>query len=255
MLDNNLDTSEVYIKELSKMIVNLYKLCFEEMGYDLGDTNNDVEYHNYLWGDPIHLYSGKDASDYDHDPTGLLFMGSGFKDYDGPTDGSIGSPEFPQGKGKTMDPNGQYWPFYTFGFGASPKARPNQAYSMRSGVDCCKLAVETLMGYVDKGCKTVGDAIVMYHTGHSTYEKFYQYAITHNYKDIADGRTVTGNEMIQRQNYYQRHLVNYIHMSRKTPLNKSYEILFPLITFISRQEQGVNCEEACKIALKQMNIT
>ena len=44
-------------------------------------------------------------------------------------------------------------------------------------------------------------------------------------------------------------------MSRKTPLNKSYEILFPLITFISRQEQGVNCEEACKIALKQMNIT
>ena len=180
---------------------------------------------------------------------------SNFVDYTGPADGSIGSKDFPQGKGKAMDPNGIYWPFRTFGFGASPTKRPEKAHKQRTGVECCKLAVDTILGYLNKGCKTIGDVIVMYHAGFSTYEKFYDYATKNNYKDIADGRTVTGQEMINRQNYYQQHLVDYVHMSNKTPLTKSYNVLFPLITFISRQEQGVNSEAACKIALKEMGIT
>lgn len=180
---------------------------------------------------------------------------SNFVDYTGPADGSIGSKDFPQGKGKAMDPNGIYWPFRTFGFGASPTKRPEKAHKQRTGVECCKLAVDTILGYLNKGCKTIGDVIVMYHAGFPTYEKFYDYATKNNYKDIADGRTVTGQEMINRQNYYQQHLVDYVHMSNKTPLTKSYNVLFPLITFISRQEQGVNSEAACKIALKEMGIT
>lgn len=180
---------------------------------------------------------------------------SNFVDYKGPADGSIGSKDFPQGKGKAIDPQGIYWPFRTFGFGASPTKRPEKAHKQRSGVECCKLAINTILGYLNKGCKTIGDVIVMYHAGFSTYEAFLDYASKNNYKDIADGRTVTGQEMIQRQNYYQQHLVDYVHMSNKTPLTKSYNVLFPLITFISRQEQGVNSEEACKIALKEMGIT
>lgn len=180
---------------------------------------------------------------------------SNFVDYKGPADGSIGSKDFPQGKGKAMDPQGIYWPFRTFGFGTSPTKRPESAHKQRTGVECCKLAINTILGYLNKGCKTIGDVIVMYHGGFSTYEAFFDYASKHNYSDKADGRTVTGQEMIQRQNNYQQHLVDYVHMSNKTPLTKSYNVLFPLITFISRQEQGVNSEAACKIALQEMGIT
>lgn len=48
-----LDNSEKYFKELSHTIINIYKLYVEEMGYDMGDTNNDIEYKNYLIRDPI----------------------------------------------------------------------------------------------------------------------------------------------------------------------------------------------------------
>ena len=56
-LDNldNLDNSEIIIKDLNRSIVNLYKLCFEEMGYDLGVTYNKIEYKNYLYDNPLHL--------------------------------------------------------------------------------------------------------------------------------------------------------------------------------------------------------
>ena len=37
-----LDESEIYIKELSHTIINLYKLVIEDMGYDMGDTNNEI---------------------------------------------------------------------------------------------------------------------------------------------------------------------------------------------------------------------
>lgn len=50
-----LDESEIYVKELSNTIINLYKLCIEEMGYDMGFTNNEIEYRNYLVNDPISI--------------------------------------------------------------------------------------------------------------------------------------------------------------------------------------------------------
>lgn len=50
-----LDDSEIYVKELTRSIVNIYKLCYEEMGYDLGATYNQVEYHNYLVNEPLYI--------------------------------------------------------------------------------------------------------------------------------------------------------------------------------------------------------
>lgn len=250
-----LDRSETYIKHLSHAIVDIYKLCVEEMGYDFDATNNKIEYRNYLVDDPIRTYNNSYDPLTDNPDNAYSFIASKFVDYNGAPDGSIGSKDFPQGKGKCISPDEQYWPFYTFGFGASPKTKSDKAHSKRSGVECCKLAINTIMNYLNKGCKTIGDVICMYHAGVSTYDEFIKYASTHNYKDIADGRTVSGTEMINRQNYYQQHLVDYTHMSNKTPLERSYKVLFPLITFISRQEQGVNCESACKIALNEMGIT
>lgn len=60
-----MDQSEVYINELSHAIINVYKVCFEEMGYDLGPTNNEIEYHNYLAQDPIYFYRD-DESTYEN---------------------------------------------------------------------------------------------------------------------------------------------------------------------------------------------
>lgn len=58
-----LDESEVYIKEFSHTIINLYKLAIEEMGYDMGLTNNEIEYRNYLVNDPIHFSFNDSAND------------------------------------------------------------------------------------------------------------------------------------------------------------------------------------------------
>ncbi len=58
-----LDESEIYIKELSHAIINLYKLCIEDMGYDMGDTNNKIEYRNYLFDNPIKLKDPFSADD------------------------------------------------------------------------------------------------------------------------------------------------------------------------------------------------
>lgn len=255
---SKMDDSEILFYELNNAIVNIYKLVIEEEGYDLGNTNNDINYINYLPDNPLDFSDIQlEGDDSQTGPNGGGTFGtSPFIDYNGPADGSIGSKVFPQGKGKALDPKGIYWPFYIFGFGASPKTKPDKAKSKRSAIDCCKLAVETVMDYLNKGCKTIGDVICMYHAGMPTYDKFLQYYHSRaGINDIADGRFVSSQEMIQRQNYYQQHLVDYTHMSNRTPLTKSYKVLFPLITFISRQEQGVNCEEVCRIALKEMNIT
>jgi len=56
-----LDRSEICVKEICHTAVNIYKLCIEEMGYDMGNTNNVIDYHNYLAGDPLYFY-GKDES-------------------------------------------------------------------------------------------------------------------------------------------------------------------------------------------------
>ena len=186
----------------------------------------------------------------------ITIQQSEFVDYNGPADGTIGSKAFPQGKGKAMLPRGTYYPFYTFGIGASPKARPEKAYAQRSGVECCKLIINVISDYPKYGCKTIGDIICRYHTGRPTYEEFLKYyGARAGINDIADGRFVSSQEMVVRQNRYQQHLVDYVHMSNKTPFAMTYKVLYPLITFFSRQEQGVNSEEACKIALKEMRIT
>jgi hypothetical protein len=51
----NMDQSEILFQELNRSIVNIYKVCMEEMGYDLYTTENQVEYHNYLINNPIKL--------------------------------------------------------------------------------------------------------------------------------------------------------------------------------------------------------
>ena len=253
------DNTEVLFYELNNAISNIYKLAFEDMGYDLGYSKNDIEYRNYYAADDsiqsILINNVTDGGDFSGLTLEDLEM-SAFIDYTGKIDGSIGSTDFPQGKGKSLDPYGQYWPFYVFGFGASPKKRPEHAFAKRSGVECCKLAINTIMNYLNKGCKTIGDVICMYHAGVPTYNAFIKhYSSIDGINDIADGRFVSSSEMIKRQNYYQRHLVDYVHMPNTTPVDRSYKVLFPLITFISRQEQGVNTEIACKIALKEMGIT
>ena len=68
---HNLDNSEIIIKDLNRSIVNLYKLCFEEMGYDLGATYNKIEYKNYLYDNPIHLANTDESFLYDNAPTKL----------------------------------------------------------------------------------------------------------------------------------------------------------------------------------------
>ena len=66
-----MDTSEIVIENLNRSIVNLYKLCFEEMGYDLGATYNKIEYKNYLYDNPIHLANTDESFLYDNAPTKL----------------------------------------------------------------------------------------------------------------------------------------------------------------------------------------
>ena len=58
-------------ENLNRSIVNLYKLCFEEMGYDLGATYNKIEYKNYLYDNPIHLANTDESFLYDNAPTKL----------------------------------------------------------------------------------------------------------------------------------------------------------------------------------------
>jgi len=66
-----MDASEIYVQELLRSVVNLYKLCFEEMGYDLGPTINKIEYKNYLYDNPLHLMNNDPAFNGDQQFTPL----------------------------------------------------------------------------------------------------------------------------------------------------------------------------------------
>ena len=57
------DRSEILMNELNRTIVNIYKVCIEEMGYDMGVTKNFIEYHNYLINTPITLRGKSDDDD------------------------------------------------------------------------------------------------------------------------------------------------------------------------------------------------
>lgn len=67
-----LDDSEIVIKELNHAIVNIYKTCIEELGYDMGETDNFIEYRNYLINTPLNLGGGINPEDDEGvDYTGL----------------------------------------------------------------------------------------------------------------------------------------------------------------------------------------
>ena len=81
-----IDESEIYIKELSNSIINLYKLCIEDMGYDMGETDNEIEYRNYLADDPIYFYGPDEANSEYSDSSGdiaLIDSSIDFSDYKG----------------------------------------------------------------------------------------------------------------------------------------------------------------------------
>lgn len=49
------DESDELIKNLLYLQLNLIKEIYEGIGLDLSDTNNEVEYINYLKSNPIDL--------------------------------------------------------------------------------------------------------------------------------------------------------------------------------------------------------
>jgi len=63
-------------EELSHSIINIYKLCLEETGDDLGPTENEIDYHNFItdestgtmlrdrWDDVINPINSIDVSQY-----------------------------------------------------------------------------------------------------------------------------------------------------------------------------------------------
>lgn len=169
--------------------------------------------------------------------------------YTGPRDGKMGSKAFPLGKGKKMNPDGNYTVFHTFGYGTDKRTK-------RSGIDCSKKVINTLIGYMDKGCNTLQDLIMMYHLGMKGSWSDAKAKIRQRggFRDQGSGRWISADEWIQRQEAYQKQCSDYMHMPIDTRVSKSSSFLYPLVTFISRQEQGVNSEAATAIALQQMRI-
>ena len=169
--------------------------------------------------------------------------------YTGPRDGKMGSKAFPLGKGREMNPDGNYTVFHTFGYGTDKRTK-------RSGVDCSKKVINTLIGYMDKGCNTLQDLIMMYHLGMkgSWNQAKAEIRKKGGFRDQGSGRWISANEWIQRQEAYQKQCADYMHMPINTRVSKSSSFLYPLVTFISRQEQGVNSEAATAIALQEMRI-
>ena len=49
------DRSHILMEELNRTIVDIYKVCIEETGYDMGVTENFIEYHNYLINTPLSI--------------------------------------------------------------------------------------------------------------------------------------------------------------------------------------------------------
>lgn len=61
MNENELDQSEILIKEINKVIVNIYKIAIEELGIDTGKTHAPIEYWNFLCDEPLSLFSNSDT--------------------------------------------------------------------------------------------------------------------------------------------------------------------------------------------------
>ena len=164
-------------------------------------------------------------------------------------DGKMGSKAFPLGGGKKLDPNGNYTLFHTFGYGTDKRTK-------HSGVECSKKVINTLIGYMDKGCNTLQDLIMMYHLGmRGSWDQVKsQIRAKGGLRDQGSGRWISANEWIKMQEAYQKQCADYMHMPINTRVSKTREFLYPLVTFISRQEQGVNSEAATAIALQEMRL-
>jgi len=170
-------------------------------------------------------------------------------EYHGSFDGDFGYSGFPKGKGKVMNPDGMYDLFHTFGYGINRSAK-------YTGVECCEKIINTFIKYINNGCKTLQNLFMMYHLGMSgTWEQAKQNMINKGgLRDQGTGRFIPASEWIKMQEAYQSHGSQYMHMPLNTIPMKTKSFLYPLVTFISRQEQGVNCEAAADLAFKKMGM-
>lgn len=237
-----LEAGDLLMKPLEHLKVNLLKEVMEYFAFGLGDTDNKIEYEINA--------KEEDFKDSNSNNTGILDSIFGkISEYIGKFDGKIGSTAFKQGNGKVLVPNNMYDLFHTFGYGVNRSKK-------YTGVECCEIIIKRLMKYIDEGCSSLQNMFMMYHLGmKGTWEKAKQDMIRKGgFKDQGTGRFISAVEWIKMQERYQIQGSNYMHMPLSTKPTKTKAFLFPLVTFISRQEQGVNCEIAADLAFKKMNI-
>ena len=238
-----LEAGDLLMKPLEHLRINLLKEVMEYFAFEFGDTKNEINYEINA--------KEEDFKDFNIE-NNIGILGSSFgeiSDYKGEFDGKIGSSVYKQGKGKVLEPNNMYDLFHTFGYGANR----SQKYT---GVKCCEIIIRRLMDYIDGGCSTLQNMFMMYHLGmRGTWEEAKQEMIRRGgLRDQGTGRFISAAEWIKMQESYQIQGSNYMHMPLSTKPTKTKAFLFPLVTFISRQEQGVNSEVAADLAFKAMNM-
>ena len=237
------EAGDLLMKPLEHLRVNLLKEVMEYFAFEFGDTKNEINYEINA--------KEEDFKDFNiENNIGILDSSFGeISDYKGEFDGKIGSSAFKQGSGKVLVPNNMYDLFHTFGYGVNRSKK-------YTGVECCEIIIRRLMQYIDGGCSTLQNMFMMYHLGmRGTWEETKQKMIRKGgLEDIGTKRFLPAAEWIKLQEIYQMHCSHYMHMPLSTKPTKTKAFLFPLVTFISRQEQGVNCETAADLAFKKMNI-
>lgn len=260
------DIGQIYVQILKECVLDdlyAYASIVNKTELDLGDLIpnfndvDDVMYENELTMDDSSVSESivekmvVKVSDGISDGMGILDYSKfgEISDYKGEFDGKIGSTAFKQGKGKVLEPNNMYDLFHTFGYGVNRSKK-------YTGVECCEVIIRRLMKYIDDGCSSLQNMFMMYHLGmKGTWEEAKQNMIRKGgLRDQGTGRFISAAEWITMQERYQTHGSNYMHMPLSTKPTKTKAFLFPLVTFISRQEQGVNCETAADLAFKKMNI-
>lgn len=242
-----LEAGDLLMKPLEHLKIDLLKEVMEYFAFELGDTDNKIDYEINAKEEDFKDSNISNNTGF----TGILDSIFGeISDYKGVFDGKIGSNAFKQGKGKVLVPFNMYDLFHTFGYGVN---RSNKY----TGVECCEIIIRRLMKYIDEGCSSLQNMFMMYHLGlKGTWEKVKQDMIRKGgFKDQGTGRFISAAEWIKMQERYQIQGSNYMHMPLSTKPTKTKAFLFPLVTFISRQEQGVNCEIAADLAFKKMNIS
>lgn len=239
-----LEAGNLLIKPLEYLKVNLLKEVMEYFAIEFKDKDNKINYKINAKEEDFEEFNNISNS------TGISDLSFGeVSGYKGEFDGKIGSSAFKQGKGKVLEPNNMYDLFHTFGYGVNRSKK-------YTGVECCEIIIKTLMKYIDRGCSTLQNMFMMYHLGmRGTWEEAKRDIIRKGgLRDQGTGRFISAAEWIKMQETYQIHGSNYMHMPLSTKPTKTKAFLFPLVTFISRQEQGVNCETAADLAFKKMNM-